>query len=83
LSLNTIRKFLQSSEVDPKSKLPDRPSKLDAFADKLSSWVKLEASKSRKQNRTTRQVPTDLLGLGYDGSYGRLAAFVRVWKTAR
>ena len=83
LSRNTIRKYLRSGEVEPKFKLPDRPSKLDAFADKLSSWVKLEASKSRKQKRTTKQLHTDLLALGYDGSYGRVAAFVRDWKTAR
>lgn len=37
LSRNTIRKYLRSGEVEPKFKLPDRPSKLDAFADKLSS----------------------------------------------
>ena len=62
LSRNTIRKYLRSGEVEPKFKLPDRPSKLDAFADKLSSWVKLEASKSRKQKRTTKQLHTDLRG---------------------
>ena len=64
LSRNTIRKYLRSGEVEPKFKLPDRRSKLDAFADKLSSWLKLEASKSRKQKRTTKQLHTDLLALG-------------------
>ena len=83
LSWNTIRKYLRSGEVEPKFKLPNHPSKRDAFADKLSSWVKLEASKSRKQKRTTQQLHTDLLAFRYDGCYGRVAAFVRDWKTAR
>ena len=48
LSRNTIRKYLRSVEVEPTFKLPDRPSKLDAFAGKLSSWLKVEANKSRK-----------------------------------
>jgi transposase len=48
LSRNTIRKYLRSGAVEPKFKVPDRPSKLDAFADKLSGWLKVEAAKSRK-----------------------------------
>ena len=41
LSRNTIRKYLRSGSVEPKFKIPDRPSKLDAFADKLSAWLKV------------------------------------------
>ncbi len=33
LSRNTIRKYLRSDVVEPKFKLPDRPSKLDPFAE--------------------------------------------------
>ncbi len=61
---NTIRKYLRSGEVEPTFKLPDRPRKLDAFSGKLSSWVKLEASKSRKHKPTTKQLHNDLLALG-------------------
>jgi transcriptional regulator with XRE-family HTH domain len=39
LSRNTIRKYLRAGSVEPKFKVPDRPSKLDAFADKLSGWL--------------------------------------------
>jgi transcriptional regulator with XRE-family HTH domain len=35
LSRNTIRKYLRSGAVEPTFKVPDRPSKLDAFADQL------------------------------------------------
>jgi len=83
LSRNTIRKYLRSGAVEPRFKVPDRPSKLDAFADKLSGWLKSEASKSRKQKRTTKQLHADLVSLGFDGSYGRVAAFVRAWKADR
>jgi len=83
LSRNTIRKYLRSDAVEPQFKLPDRPSRLDPFAEKLSGWLRREANKSRKQKRTTKQMHADLLALGYDGSYGRVAAFVRGWKADR
>jgi len=80
LSRNTIRKYLRSDGVEPKFKVPDRPSKLDPFADRLSAWLKSEASKPRKQKRTMKQLHADLLNLGYDGSYCRVAAFALEWK---
>ena len=40
LSRNTIRKYLRSDAVEPAFKVPDRPSKLDPFADRLSGWLK-------------------------------------------
>jgi transcriptional regulator with XRE-family HTH domain len=83
LSRNTIRKYLRSDVVEPAFKVPDRPSKLDAFADKLSAWLKLEGSRPRKQKRTVKQLHADLVALGFDGSYGRVSAFARAWKTER
>jgi len=80
LSRNTIRKYLRSDALEPKFETVDRPSKLDPFADRLSGWLKTEASKSRKQRRTAKQIHTDLVLLGYDGSYSRVAAFIRAWK---
>jgi len=83
LSRNTIRKYLRSGAVEPAFAVPDRPSKLDPFAEKLSGWLRTEAGKSRKQRRTAKQMHADLATLGYQGSYGRVAAFARVWKAAR
>ena len=83
LSRNTIRKYLRSEEVTPQFKAPERPSRLDPFAEKLSGWLRSEARKSRKQKRTVKQLHADLVALGFDGSYGRVAAFVRDWKMAR
>jgi transposase len=83
LSRNTIRKYLRSGTVEPKFKVPDRPSKLDPYADKLTTWLRIEAGKSRKQRRTVKHMHADLVALGFDGSYGRVAAFARKWKAER
>jgi transposase len=83
LSRNTIRKYLRAGTVEPKFKVPQRASKLDAFADKLAGWLRTEASKPRKQKRTIKQLHADLMALGFDGSYGRVAAFARDWKADR
>lgn len=83
LSRNTIRKYLRAGTVEPEFKVPDRPSKLDPFAEKVTAWLRAEASKSRKQRRTAKQMHADLVVLGYDGSYNRVAAFIRAWKDER
>jgi transposase len=83
LSRNTIRKYLRADAVEPVFKMPDRPSKLDPFAEKLTGWLRVEAGKSRKQKRTAKQLYADLVALGYDGSYARVAAFARDWKRHR
>jgi transposase len=83
LSRNTIRKYLRSGAVEPQFRVPERASKLDPFAEKLSHWLRIEAGKSRKQRRTVKRLHADLVALGYDGSYGRVAAFARAWKAQR
>jgi transposase len=83
LSRNTIRKYLRSDEVEPRFQVPERPSKLDAYAERLSAWLRTEANRPRKQKRTIKQLHADLMSLGYEGSYGRVAAFARAWKEAR
>lgn len=83
LSRNTIRKYLKQDVVEPK--YPDRhsPSKVDAFAPKLTAWLKTEANKNRKQRRNLRQLYADLVALGYTGSYDRIAAFARQWRQSQ
>ena len=83
LSRNTIRKYLRSGSVEPQFRVPERASKLDPFAEKLSHWLRIEAGKSRKQRRTVKQLHADLVALGFDGSYRRVAAFARAWKAQR
>ncbi len=74
LSRNTIRKYLREGAVEPKFKTPERPSKLDPYSDRLSAWLLAQTRKSRKDRRTLKQMHADLVKLGYDGSYGRVAA---------
>ena len=45
--------------------------------------MKVEGSRPRKQKRTVKQLHAELVTLGFDGSYGRVAAFARAWKTER
>ena len=65
LSRNTIRKYLRSGTIEPKFKVPERPSKLDPYSDKLTTWLRIEAGKSRKQRRTVKQMTTALLDVMY------------------
>ena len=83
LSRNTITKHLAEGTIEPKFATPDRPSKLDPFAEKLAGWLKTEAGKSRKQRRTLKQMHADLVKLGFTGSYNRVAAFARQWRKDR
>jgi transposase len=83
LSRNTIRKYLKAGTIEPKFTVPERPSKLDPFAGKLTAWLRTEAAKSRKQRRSVKQLHTDLVALGYTGSYNRVAAFAREWRADR
>ena len=83
LSRNTIRKYLASGVVEPKYPKRKSPSKLDAFAMKLAGWLTAEARKGRKQRRNLRQLHADLVALGFNGSYDRVAAFARSWRQAQ
>ena len=83
LSRNTVKKHLKAGTIEPVFATPERPSKLDPFAEKLAGWLKMEARKSRKQRRTLKQLHADLVTLGFNGSYNRVAAFARQWRMDR
>lgn len=83
MSRNTIKKYLNAGTIEPKFATPERQSKLDPFSEKLAGWLKTEAAKSRKQRRTLKQLHADLVVLGFDGSYNRVAAFARDWRADR
>lgn len=83
LSRNTVRQYLRLGGVEPRVKVPERPSKLDPLADRLSAWLKTGSKKNRKQKRTMKQLHADLMSLGDKGSYNRVAAFAREWRDDR
>jgi transposase len=80
VSRNAIRKYLRSEQIEARFQIPDWPSKVDPYAEKLSAWLRREENRPRKQRRTIKQLYGDLASLGYDGSYNRVAAFGRAWK---
>jgi len=67
LARNTIKKHLRSEESEPKYPRRVSSTKLDPYAEKLATWLVIEATKSRKQRRTLRQIhtdsPTDVISL--------------------
>jgi len=69
LSHNTITKYLNAGTIEPQITTPERQSKVDPFADKLTGWSKTEVGRARKQRRTPKQLNADLVVLGFTGSY--------------
>ena len=59
LSRNTVKKYLRAGEEAPRYAKRASSSKLDPYADKLATWLAIEATKSRKQRRNLRQIHTD------------------------
>ncbi|ETX12942.1 integrase [Roseivivax halodurans JCM 10272] len=47
LSRKTIKRYLRVGTIEPNFSVPERPSKIDPFADKLAGWLKTESAKSR------------------------------------
>ena len=58
LARNTVKKHLRSEESAPKYPRRVSSSKLDPYAEKLATWLGIEATKSRKQRRTLRRIHT-------------------------
>lgn len=80
LSRYTVRKYLASQDLEPSYPARKSPSKLDDYEETLINWLFRESRRHRKQRRTVKQLYRDLLGLGYTGSYDRVAAFARQWR---
>lgn len=81
LSRNTVRKYLASGVVEPRYPNRKSPSKLDDYELTLTSWLFRESRRHRKQRKTVKQLHSDLVHLGYSGSYDRVAAFARNWRS--
>ncbi len=80
LSRNTVRKYLASGVVEPRYPQRKSPSKLDDYELTLTSWLFRESRRHRKQRKSVKQLHSDLVQLGYTGSYDRVAAFARLWR---
>ena len=80
ISRNTVRRYLRSETVEPAYADRRSASALDVYAFKLSTCLKTESTKSRKQKPSLKKMHADLCVLGFEGSYDRVAAFARQWK---
>ena len=69
--------------VEPRYPKRKSPSKLDDYELTLTSWLFREFRRHRKQRKTIKQLHSDLIQLGYTGSYDRVAAFARSWRQAQ
>ena len=80
LSRNTIAKYLANGVVQPRYVRRTSPSKLDAFAAQLRTWLTDNVRQGRKSRRTVKQMHASLRQLGFAGSYVRVCAFARRWR---
>lgn len=83
LSRNTIRRYLRNDVKEPVYPARKVATKLDRFAAQMREWLECDARLPRKQRRRATKLYQQLSELGYTGSYGRVAAFVRSWMRQR
>jgi AcrR family transcriptional regulator len=86
LARNTVKKHLRSEESEPKYPRRVISSKLDPYVEKLATWLGIEATKSRKQRRTLRQIHTDSASKGENQELIHIVSTFcsqRVWVNVR
>ena len=57
--------------------------KLDAFIDTLSTWLKANAHRNKHERRTVLAMYRELAKLGYAGGYAQVALFARRFRAAQ
>ena len=78
LARNTVREWLRQPQlVEPVYPKRAVITKLDAYADTLSGWLKANQHRGKRERRTAHSMYQELTALGYRGGYGRVAAFAR------
>jgi transcriptional regulator with XRE-family HTH domain len=58
MARSTVKKYQRSDETEPTYAKRLSSSKLDPYAEKLATWLGMEATKSRKQRRNLKQIYT-------------------------
>ena len=70
-----VKKYLRAGEEMPRYAKRESSSKLDPYAEKLATWLAIEATKSRKQRRNLRQIHTPNLKRRTPSTYPHREAF--------
>jgi transposase len=80
LSRNTVRRWLRQGYVEPKYPVRVRASKLDAYRERLTAWLRTDSHRPARERRTAKRLFEQLRAQGFTGGYGRVSAFVRHWR---
>jgi hypothetical protein len=56
---------------------------VDPWSEQLRLWLVADTRKPKRERRTAMQMYDELRATGYDGSYGRICAFIRTWKESK
>ena len=79
LSRTTVDRWLkqQAGVVEPQYGVRKTITKLDAYAEALSTWLAANQHRNKREHRTVLSMYLELTAMGYRGGYGRVAAFAR------
>lgn len=85
IARNTAAKWLATDEmVEPRyPKRVDLPSILDPYKDQLTTWLKADAHRGKRERRGTKALFEALRALGYSGSRGPVYEFSKRWRQAQ
>ena len=82
LARNTIRHWLrQKDAVEPEYKKREVKSVVDPWADQLSQWLRTDIHRPKRDRRTGLVMFKAIQAQGYPGSYNRVCAFIKRWRT--
>lgn len=83
LSRNTVRNWLRETDVvEPKYPKREVISVVDPWSDRLRAWLISDSHRAKRERRTALAMYQAIKQQGYAGSYARVCAFVRRWKSA-
>ena len=85
ISRNTAAKWLSAQEmVEPRYPKRTRPpSVLDPFKEQLSTWLKADSHRNKRERRGVKAMFRALQAMGYPGSRGPVYEFAKHWQQAQ
>jgi transposase len=82
LSRNTIRQWLRKKDVvEPQYKKRDAKSVVDPWAEQLAQWLSTDRHRPKRDRRTARAMFEAIRAQGYPGSYNRVCAYIKRWRS--